>query len=199
MKRIFSLLITIALSGCALVSYPPYTFYQGTPKKIDELSTIKVYRSFGGPAVYLHSVNSKHVFDFPAMKGYPKDQIEANRLEPKIIHLEPGNHVIKAGFVYGDTPNKFGTVASLSLIGVARVSLVTLNHIEELSFQTLPGKIYQINFNWDEKRGIDGISLYINECDQTEKICTLLPSKVLSKESKLLPGLPNPQQLMKKD
>ncbi|MEN6082472.1 hypothetical protein [Chromobacterium piscinae] len=198
MKSLLTIIATISMTGCALQTYPPYRLYDGNPLDSLSMSTVKVARSFGGPAVYLTYVDGKYVLDYPSMKGYPKDATEANRLEPKTLELQPGKHRFRTNFAYTDLTNKVQTISLLTLIGVSPVSYATFKKSVDMEFTTKPGKTYLLRYTWDESKGAEGVSFVVDECSNDEKDCDQLEASQLNAQAKITPNIPTASELMER-
>lgn len=197
MKRLLiSMAMLSTLWSCALQTYPPYQLYDGEPLATDAKSTVKVSRSFGGPAVYLTYVDNTYVLDYKAMKGYPKDGIEANRLEPKSIELLPGLHKFRLNFAFSDQTNKVQMITLLTLIGVSPVTFATFKKSADIEFATRSGMTYFVRYLWDESKGAEGIAFLVDECSYDEKSCEAVKFLQKNEQATITSNVASASQLM---
>lgn len=196
MKSLLAITATLFMTGCALQTYPPYRLYDGNLLDSSSISTVKVARSFGGPAVYLTYVDEKYILDYPSMKGYPKNAIEANRLEPKTLELRPGKHRFRTNFAYTDLTEKVQTISMLTLLGVSPVSYATFRKSVDMEFTTRPGKTYLLRYTWDESKGAKGVAFIVDECGNDEKDCAKLEVSQSNAQEKITPNFPTAYEMM---
>lgn len=130
------------------------------------------------------------------MKGYPKDQIEANRLEPKAIELQPGNHTLRVNFAVTDVADKIQVITLLSVFGASQVSYATFMKAADIKFSTEAGRIYKIGYLWDEKRGAEGLEFTLQECGSNGEKCAALAYGKSNEVAQVVARMVSPSELM---
>ena len=150
----------------SLTPAKPYILYTGPEKPAAEVSLIEVQRSFGGPAVVIKTVNGKDVLSYKSMSGYPADLYEANRLEPRIISVQPGSHELRVVFAYLDLVNKVFSKFPVQIpSGSEHASFVMARYEATLPFSTRAGRVYQVNYTWKQELAAKGVTFQVLECD----------------------------------
>ncbi|WP_299775889.1 hypothetical protein [uncultured Pseudoteredinibacter sp.] len=191
----------IALLTASCASQQTYKFYQGPQKLPTELSTIKPKRPFAAPGIYVRYVDGKYISEYESMAGYPATVQEANMLKPLVFQVEPGPHRFNVGFTYTDVANKFATVSQMtssalaSGVAIGSSKIVNYRQFADIEVNTKANKVYQLNYQWDEKAGV---TFYVDECDQQEKACKKIPAKIEKQEYTITPGLPTGYDLLAK-
>lgn len=171
-KDLLLLGTTLIISACGLTPAKPYTFYTGPEKPVEEISVIEVQRSFGGPAVILKAVNGKDALSYKSMSGYPADSYEANRLEPRIITVQPSSHKLLVVFAFIDIVNKGFSKFSVEVPKESEgATFVMARYEATLPFKTRAGYVYQVNYNWKQELAARGVTFQVLECDAQKIQC----------------------------
>ncbi len=185
----------LGLGGCFTVAGPTYRLYDGKRLAPGAVATIKVFRQFDRPGVVLLSVDSKHVFQYESMKGYPKGATEAARLDPETVELLPGEHVLRVAFYGIESHGRAVAGSTGQLIKMAFTgkepppSFASYRRSEDLAFQVAAGKTYLIDFApWDRSSGLESVVFRVREVDPSGKAGEEIPVTSANGKSDALEG-----------